>query len=299
MRRSPTVITLLVALALIALPVAAHAFARTSAPAAERGPGEPGRASAPTAAAVGGAPAASRARAAASESSPLAGPPAPEHGAEILLAPQVAPPFANARAVRRAARAAALAAAAAEEADVLVDKRRGLGARYRPRDLVVPRVAFLAGTSREGRHLRRPAARALERMFAAARRDGVRLAGVSGFRSFASQRDLFAGYARERGVENAAHVSARAGHSEHQTGLAVDISGASGRCAATACFAGTRPARWLAGHAHEHGFVVRYPRGREHVTGYDYEPWHLRYVGAALAREVRDSGRTLDELLPR
>jgi zinc D-Ala-D-Ala carboxypeptidase len=182
---------------------------------------------------------------------------------------------------------------------VLVDKRRGLGPRYKPRDLVTPRVTFLPGTTPEGHRLRRPAARALERLFAAARRDGVRLAGVSGFRSYASQRALFAGYARERGAESAAHVSARAGHSEHQTGLAIDISGADGRCAASRCFAGSRPARWLARHAPEHGFVVRYPRGREHVTGYDHEPWHLRYVGTALARESADTGRTLDELLRR
>lgn len=193
--------------------------------------------------------------------------------------------------------AAAVDAAAREHAAVLVDKRRGLRADYRPRDLVAPRVRFLAGVDGDARLLRRRAARGLERLFAAARRDGVRLAGVSGFRSFASQRALFAGYAAARGVENAAHVSARAGHSEHQTGLAIDIAGADGRCAASGCFAGTRAARWLARHAAPHGFVVRYPRGKERVTGYAYEPWHLRYVGAELAREATRSGRTLDELL--
>lgn len=277
MRRSSTVITLLVALALIAVPVA-HALSGRPGDDAVAGPPVP---------VAGG---------------PVAGPPAPppaERGAAMLGASALPRPFAGAQAARERERETALAAAAADGADVLVDKRRGLGPRYRPRDLVTPRVAFLAGTSPEGRRLRRPAARALERLFAAARRDGVRLAGVSGFRSYASQKALFAGYARERGVESAAHVSARAGHSEHQTGLAIDISGADGRCAASSCFAGSRPARWLARHAPDHGFVVRYPRGREHVTGYDHEPWHLRYVGAALARESAVSGRTLDELLPR
>jgi D-alanyl-D-alanine carboxypeptidase len=120
---------------------------------------------------------------------------------------------------------------------------------------------------------------------------------VSAFRSYASQRELFAGYASERGVESAAHVSARAGHSEHQTGLAIDVSGADGRCAASRCFAGTRAARWLAAHVAEHGFVIRYPRGRERVTGYEYEPWHLRWVGVPLAREAMRGGRTLDQLL--
>ena len=263
-RSSSTVITLLVALALVAAPFAAHALGATDG-------GE------------------ERARG-------IAAAPAP--GARLLLAPQLRRPLLGAlAAARERARRAALAEAAAERADLLVDKRRGLAARYRPRDLVAPRVAFLAGTPQEGRRLRRPAARALERLFAAARRDGVPLAGISGYRSFASQRALFAGYARERGVARAARVSARAGHSEHQTGLAIDVAGADGRCAATACFAGSRPARWLARHAPGHGFVVRYPRGAERVTGYAHEPWHLRYVGVALAREAAASGRTLDELL--
>jgi zinc D-Ala-D-Ala carboxypeptidase len=256
-RSSRTLITLLVALALIAAPVAAHTLAPATGTGAE----------------------------------------AVDRAAVALLAPQTPPLFPDRAALRARARAAALASATALDADVLVDKRRGLGPRYRPRDLVAVRVPFLAGTPEEGTRLRLRPARALERMFAAAARDGVPLAGVSGFRSFASQRALFAGYARERGAENAAHVSARAGHSEHQTGLAVDIAGADGRCAASACFAGSRPARWLARHAAEHGFVVRYPRGREHLTGYDYEPWHLRWVGPELAQEAAASRATLDELL--
>lgn len=277
MRR--TVITLLAALALIATPVAvsglraatpsapAGAAARALPPSADRGVDTPPR-----------------------SAEVVAGVAAPAADPLVAL-----PPLLDARAARRAA---ALAAAERERADLLVNKRHGLPARYRPRDLVEPRVRFLAGTSDEGRLLRRRAARALERLFAAAARDGLALAGVSGFRSFASQRALFAGYARERGVENAAHVSARAGHSEHQTGLAVDIAGADGRCAASRCFAGSRAARWLGRHAAEHGFVVRYPRGGEGVTGYVHEPWHLRYVGRALAAEATATGRTLDELLP-
>ncbi len=220
----------------------------------------------------------------------------PAAWATLLPAP-FPDPAATPAAGREARRRRALADAARSGADLLVDKRRGLPAGYRPRDLVLPRVTFLGGVPAERRSLRRPAARALERLFAAARRDGASLAGVSAFRSYASQRDLFAGYASERGVENASHVSARAGHSEHQTGLAIDVSGADGRCAASACFGAERAARWLAAHAPAHGFVIRYPRGRERVTGYEYEPWHLRWVGVPLAREVAASGRTLDELL--
>lgn len=228
----------------------------------------------------------------------------PAHPAQISPAPWAtlltAPfpdPAVTPAVIRQQRLRAALADAARRGADLLVDKRRGLPAGYRPRDLVLPRVTFLGGVPDERRRLRRPAARALERLFAAARRDGVPLAGVSAFRSYSSQRELFAGYASERGVENASHVSARAGHSEHQTGLAIDVSGADGRCAASRCFGTTRAARWLAAHAAEQGFVIRYPRGRERVTGYAYEPWHLRWVGAALAREIVGGGRTLDQLL--
>ena len=204
-----------------------------------------------------------------------------------------------ARRVQREARRTARAVRAARRAGVavLVDKRRRLPADHRPRDLVVPRVAFLPGVGGDERLLRRPAARALERLFAAARRDGVPLAAVSGFRSFTTQRALFAGSARDLGVRRASRVSARPGHSEHQTGLVMDVAGADGRCAARACFAGTPAARWLARHAPRYGYIVRYPRGARAITGYAYEPWHLRYVGVPLAREVARTGRTLDELL--
>lgn len=210
-----------------------------------------------------------------------------------------ASPVARATAdVRRAARlASARADAARMGVDVLVDKRRGLPPHHRPRDLVTARVRFLPGTPSPAQRLRRPAARALERLFAAARRDGVELAAVSGYRSFAEQAELFRRHAATHGAARTVRVIARAGHSEHQTGLAVDVAGADGRCAATACFAGTPAARWLARHAPEHGYVIRYPRGKERVTGYAYEPWHLRYVGARLARLTAASGRTLDELL--
>jgi D-alanyl-D-alanine carboxypeptidase len=76
----------------------------------------------------------------------------------------------------------------------------------------------------------------------------------------------------------------------------MDVTGLDGRCPAEDCFAGTPEARWLAAHAHERGFVIRYPEGKEAVTGYDYEPWHLRYVGPAVAAELTRRGLTLDEL---
>ncbi len=83
--------------------------------------------------------------------------------------------------------------------------------------------------------------------------------------------------------------SARAGHSEHQTGLTIDCNDASDS------FVGTPEAEWLAEHASEYGFIIRYPKGKEDITGYKYEPWHIRYVGKDLAQELDSSGLTLEE----
>jgi D-alanyl-D-alanine carboxypeptidase len=174
--------------------------------------------------------------------------------------------------------------------DVLVDKRVRLPAGFVPRRLVIPDVPFIFSGFDEKRQLRRVAARALERLFAAARADGVPLAAVSGYRSELTQRWLFEGYSGRMGAQAAARISSRPGYSEHETGLAIDVTGADGGCPASECFDGTRPARWLARHATAFGFVIRYPRGRERITGYAYEPWHLRYLGPALAPAVAAAG---------
>lgn len=181
--------------------------------------------------------------------------------------------------------------------DVLVNKQYALPADYIPPDLVEPNVRFIFTEWHERRLMRAEAAAALEEMFAAAEEDGIYLAGVSGYRSYEYQEALFASYVSTDGLELAERYSARPGHSEHQTGLAMDISGSTGECAADDCFAGTPEAEWLAAHAHEFGFIVRYPKGKEHITGYMYEPWHVRYLGRELARAVYESGLTYEEYL--
>lgn len=182
-----------------------------------------------------------------------------------------------------------------ESITVLVNKLNRLPLDYRPDDLVYPEVPFIFQEKVEKRMMRKVAAEALERMFAAAEEDGILLAGVSGFRSGSTQKSLFEYYVSRDGEEKASRYSARPGHSEHQTGLAMDVSGISGKCAATDCFADTAEAAWLAEHAHEHGFIIRYPKGKEEITGYKYEPWHLRYVGPEIAEEIWKRGITLEE----
>lgn len=184
-----------------------------------------------------------------------------------------------------------------ESITVLVNKHFALPGDYKPKDMVYPDVPFLFKEKIEKREMRQEAAHALEALFAAANKDGVRLAGVSAYRSFATQKVLFAHYAEQSGTANATTYSAAPGTSEHETGLAIDISGSDGKCAAQDCFADTKEAVWLATNAPDYGFIVRYPKGKEAITGYQYEPWHIRYVGTKASKDIASQGLTLEEYL--
>ncbi|PFG19835.1 D-alanyl-D-alanine carboxypeptidase family protein [Serinibacter salmoneus] len=133
------------------------------------------------------------------------------------------------------------------------------------------------------------ASQAFEEMQADAAAAGHHLFIRTDYRDYAWQADLFASYVNTYGEEAAERFSARPGHSEHQTGLAIDINSLS------QSFGATDAGRWVAQHAHEYGLIVRYPEGKESVTGYSYEPWHLRYVGTELATTLHESGDTLEE----
>ncbi len=142
-----------------------------------------------------------------------------------------------------------------------------------------------------------PAVRPLQRLLDASDRRGLGFKIASAFRSYEYQLHVHAATAATRGDAGADLVSARAGHSEHQTGLAVDlVTPADPGCDFEACFAGTPGGRWLAGSAWRFGFVVRYQPATTAVTGYAAEPWHLRYVGRPLTAELRRTGiATLEE----
>lgn len=111
----------------------------------------------------------------------------------------------------------------------------------------------------------------------------------SGFRSYATQAQLYQSYVNQEGQAAADRYSARPGYSEHQTGLAFDVIGTDGQLVEDA-----GAAQWLLDYAPDYGFVVRYPRGKESVTGYMHEEWHLRYIGKE-AKEIAASGLTLEE----
>ena len=132
---------------------------------------------------------------------------------------------------------------------------------------------------------------AFSTMQSAAANDGISLSVISGFRSYSRQNTIYNNYVSRDGKAKADTYSARAGHSEHQTGLAADINSLS------QSFKNTKEGQWLNEHCSEYGFIIRYPEGKESITGYIFEPWHIRYVGKELASALYNNGDwiTLEE----
>jgi zinc D-Ala-D-Ala carboxypeptidase len=165
---------------------------------------------------------------------------------------------------------------------------------YVPPNLVVPSVPLTNPPSDPEMQLAAPAAQALTKLFAAAQAENITLALSSGYRSYNDQALLYTDSLASEGTM-ATEAVAPPGASEHQTGLAADVILSNYFCAAQGCFALTRAAAWLQQHAVQYGFIVRYPLYGQASTGYEYEPWHLRYLGTPLADRVYDSQKTLEE----
>ncbi|MGG3476109.1 M15 family metallopeptidase [Peribacillus frigoritolerans] len=182
-----------------------------------------------------------------------------------------------------------------ESIPVLVNKQYSLPEDYKPADLIYPKVDFIFEDKIEKRMMREEAGKALEVMFQAAEKENMHFAGVSAYRSHQRQIEVFNNYVAKDGEEKAKTYSAMPGTSEHETGLAIDVTTHDGACAAQDCFGDTKEAGWLAEHAHEYGFIIRYPEGKENITGYKYEPWHIRYVGVDTATEIYEAKITLEE----
>lgn len=179
----------------------------------------------------------------------------------------------------------------------LINKQNALPEDYIPSDLVVPDVRFPFVEDLPKKQMRQVAADALEKMFTDADAESLDLFAQSGYRSFERQVALFATYVSNHGEEEANRFSARPGESEHQSGLTMDVTSPHVNYSLVTEFGETEEGIWLEEHAAEYGFIIRYPEGKEDVTGYQYEPWHLRYVGIKAATEIMDRGITLEEYL--
>jgi D-alanyl-D-alanine carboxypeptidase len=167
---------------------------------------------------------------------------------------------------------------------VVVNKTRPLNpVNYAPQ----LEVLNLPGSAGKGQ-MRPEAAAALRTMFADYQtQTGAQLSVVSPYRSYTTQVSVYNGWVSRLGKAQADRQSARPGYSEHQTGLAVDIN-----TAISQAFGATPAGMWLAANSWKYGFIVRYPDGQEPVTGYEYEPWHFRYIGVDLATEMHATGIT-------
>lgn len=171
---------------------------------------------------------------------------------------------------------------------ILVNRDHPLKAGFRAAQLVEAPLPFCTPAHDEKRLLDRRTAKAAQRLFQAARRKNLYLIGVSGYRSYIRQFSLY----QKNGISGEV---APAGTSEHQTGLALDVSCLSLHGELNITFADTPEGRFLTRAAPLYGFILRYPRGKETITGYPWEPWHIRYVGVPLALYLTLKGITLEE----
>jgi D-alanyl-D-alanine carboxypeptidase len=188
-----------------------------------------------------------------------------------------------------------------DEADsiwVVVNKQRQISPlKYQPASLAFPAFPKPKVQNPFGLQMREEAAIATVELATAMAAAGKgTLVLNSGFRTYKNQEGLYNRTRDTRGLAVAEKLSARPGHSEHQLGLAADFSVKGQGCVIMVCFGNTESGKWLADNAHEYGFVLRYPKGLKLTTGFQYEPWHFRYVGIELATEMKNKGiRTLEE----
>lgn len=178
---------------------------------------------------------------------------------------------------------------------VMVNKDRSLPSDYIPSDLVVPNVKFSFLQELPKKNMKKEGAIALEKLFEDAEKEGIELYAVSGYRAYERQNILFNYYVSKFGEEEASEFSARPGQSEHQTGLAMDISAKSVEYKLTDKFEETEEGKWVKENSYKYGFIIRYPKDKTDITGYSYEPWHIRYVGNDVAEYIYNNKITLEE----
>jgi D-alanyl-D-alanine carboxypeptidase len=177
----------------------------------------------------------------------------------------------------------------------LVNKQHKLPDGYAPTDAELS-TPYLNSTT-DAIRLKTSAADAAKSMKAAATSAGVTLIVSAGYLTYQEQQDLYTSTLKLLNGEEGAAATAieKAGYSEHQLGLAIDFTSDASQAKPTVAFADTDASKWLAEHAHEYGFILRYPKGKESITGYDFMPWHYRYVGVDVATAIYNANAAHDE----
>lgn len=171
---------------------------------------------------------------------------------------------------------------------ILVNKYNRLKEDFQPQDLVQISNQYAYGEP----EIRKEVYEQFRTMFNAAKKENITLIITSGFRDYAFQENLWKKYSNQKGEDWADSIAARAGFSEHQSGLSMDILTYN---STLDNFETTEAFKWLSNHAYEYGFILRYPKDKEDITGYSYESWHYRYVGVEVAKKLKELGITFDE----
>jgi LAS superfamily LD-carboxypeptidase LdcB len=181
---------------------------------------------------------------------------------------------------------------------VLVNKERNLPENYTPNNLVIgdfTKINYVLKQQIDKNRVRIEVLPYLEQLFAKAKADDITIYVSSAYRSYNTQKSIFAWNQSVYGAEKANTISAHAGQSEHQTGLAIDFTSKSVNFDLVERFEQTPEGIWLANNAYKYGFILRYPKNKSNITGYVYEPWHFRFVGQELASEIHKNDLTLEE----
>ena len=179
---------------------------------------------------------------------------------------------------------------------ILVNKQNPVDRSYKPDDLTAIKY-FAPDRPPEGRAMRAEAAEAFNQLSEVAAKEGYEIIVTTAYRSYQFQTTLYNNYVKRNGQQKADTFSAQPGKSEHQTGLAADVSSPSVGYQLTEDYIHTPEGKWLNDNAYKFGFIIRFPKGKESITGYMYEPWHIRYVGKTAAKEIFNEGFTLEEYL--
>jgi D-alanyl-D-alanine carboxypeptidase len=181
--------------------------------------------------------------------------------------------------------------------NILVNKQNLLPPDYIPNDLTALDLPFDAPPNDPKRLMRKEAAQYAKLLFQASTDVGLKLYGISAYRSYARQKEIYDSSILDQGEEHTKKYIAPAGASEHQTGLALDVSIPSLNLDLVTEFQNTPEGLWLSRNAHFYGFIIRYPKEKEAITGFSYEPWHIRYVSLPLSSYLSIRGLTLEEYL--
>ena len=178
----------------------------------------------------------------------------------------------------------------------LANKENTLDENYKPENLIIPNVGLTKDRSNEQNFVREEISDAVETFFRAAEAAGHEIFLSSGYRSFNLQSIFYNNDLQSNGGIESGYVAAP-GTSEHQLGLAIDLTSHSVNLELTEEFGNTPEGKWTLENAHEYGFILRYKADKEEITGYNYEPWHYRYIGNKdIAKLCYEKNLTLEEL---